>query len=165
MGHTGQIYDNWCCKKCAHCSPGYNTKVHRECRRPDKHPGYYTSLYYNRNIEQQDNLTRTQTSDRAYTTRETSSLCEKIVKQARSKRLLARWTISVVTTTNHHFTAIIQINTHTHPFNGPFPGLPGWTGTRKVKPIWILLKQETVSGSGISWAVSKSTLSPVNRHL
>ena len=26
-----------------------------------------------------------------------------------------------------------------------FPGLPGWTGTRKVKPIWILLKQETVS--------------------
>ena len=24
-------------------------------------------------------------------------------------------------------------------------------GTRKVKPIWILLKQETVSGSGISW--------------
>jgi len=29
-------------------------------------------------------------------------------------------------------------------------------GTRKVKPIWILLKQETVSGSGISWAVCKS---------
>ena len=22
------------------------------------------------------------------------------------------------------------------------PGLPGWAGTRKVKPIWILLKQE-----------------------
>jgi len=37
-----------------------------------------------------------------------------------------------------------------------FPGLPGWAGTRKVKPIWILLKQETVSGSGISWAVCKS---------
>jgi len=35
-------------------------------------------------------------------------------------------------------------------------GLPGWAGTRKVKPIWILLKQETVSGSGISWAVCKS---------
>jgi len=32
---------------------------------------------------------------------------------------------------------------HTHPFNGPFPGLPRWAGTRKVKPIWILLKQET----------------------
>ena len=29
-------------------------------------------------------------------------------------------------------------------------------GTRKVKPIWISLKQETVSGSGISWALCKS---------
>jgi len=37
------------------------------------------------------------------------------------------------------------------------PGLPGWAGTRKVKPIWILLKQETVSGSGISWAICKYT--------
>ena len=37
-----------------------------------------------------------------------------------------------------------------------FPGLPRWAGTRKVKPIWILLKQETVSGSGISCAVCKS---------
>ena len=33
--------------------------------------------------------------------------------------------------------------------------LPGWAGTRKVKPIWILLKQETVSGSGINWAICK----------
>jgi len=46
--------------------------------------------------------------------------------------------------------------THTHPFNGPFPGLPRWAGTRNVKPIWILLKQETVGGSGISWAICKS---------
>ena len=38
------------------------------------------------------------------------------------------------------------------------PGLPGWAGTRKVKPIWILLKQETVSGSGVSWAICKSAL-------
>jgi len=30
-------------------------------------------------------------------------------------------------------------------------GLPGWAGTRKVKPIWIFL-----SGSGISWAIRKS---------
>jgi len=28
---------------------------------------------------------------------------------------------------------------------------------QKVKPIWILLEQETVSGSGISWAIFKST--------
>ena len=34
-------------------------------------------------------------------------------------------------------------------------GLPGWAVTRKVKQIWILLKQETASDSGISWAISK----------
>jgi len=36
------------------------------------------------------------------------------------------------------------------------PGPSRWAGTRKVKPIWILLKQETVRGSGISWAIYKS---------
>ena len=36
------------------------------------------------------------------------------------------------------------------------PGLPGWAGTRKVKPIWILPEQETVSGSGTRWAICKS---------
>ena len=36
-------------------------------------------------------------------------------------------------------------------------------GTRKVKPIWILLKQETVSGSGISWAICKSA--PLSRQM
>ena len=35
-------------------------------------------------------------------------------------------------------------------------GLPRWAGTRKVKSIWILLEQETVSASGISWAICKS---------
>jgi len=34
--------------------------------------------------------------------------------------------------------------------------LPGWAGNTKVKPIWILLKQERVSGSGINWAICKS---------
>ena len=46
---------------------------------------------------------------------------------------------------------------HTHTcLTALCPGLPGWAGTRKVKPIWILLKQDTVSGSGISWAICKS---------
>ena len=46
---------------------------------------------------------------------------------------------------------------HTHTrLTALFPGLPRWAGTRTVKPIWILLKQETVSGSGISWAICKS---------
>ena len=35
-------------------------------------------------------------------------------------------------------------------------GIPGWAGTRKVRPILILLKQETASGSGIHWAICKS---------
>ena len=44
-----------------------------------------------------------------------------------------------------------------------FPGLPGWACTRKVKPIWISRKQETVSGSGISWAICKSA--PCSRQI
>ena len=36
------------------------------------------------------------------------------------------------------------------------PGLHRWAGTRKVKPIWTLLKQQTVSDSGIRWAICKS---------
>ena len=46
---------------------------------------------------------------------------------------------------------MIETTTHTR-LTALFPGLARWAGTRKVKPIWILLKQETVSGSGISWA-------------
>ena len=36
-----------------------------------------------------------------------------------------------------------QSHTHTR-LTALCPGLPWWAGTRKVKPIWILLKQETV---------------------
>ena len=51
--------------------------------------------------------------------------------------------------------------THTHTrLMALFPGLPGWAGTRKVKPIWILLKQETVSGGGISSAYASLHLAP-----
>ena len=46
-------------------------------------------------------------------------------------------------------------HTHTHPFNGPFSGTTRVSRYQKVKPIWILLKQETVSGSSISWAICK----------
>jgi len=51
--------------------------------------------------------------------------------------------------------------THTHTqthtrLTALCPGLPRWAGTRKVKPIWILLKQETVSSSDISRATCKS---------
>ena len=53
---------------------------------------------------------------------------------------------------------ILFYQTHTHTrLTSLCPRLPGWAATRKVKPISILLKQETVSGSGISWAICKST--------
>ena len=47
-------------------------------------------------------------------------------------------------------------DTHTHPFYGPFSGTTRVSRYQKGKPIWILLKQETVSSSGISWAICKS---------
>ena len=48
----------------------------------------------------------------------------------------------------------ITTNTHTHPFNSSFSTRV--SRYQKGKTIWILLKQETVSGSGISWAICKS---------
>ena len=53
----------------------------------------------------------------------------------------------------------INSDTHTHThihLTAFFPGLPRWAGTKKVKPIWILLEQEIVSGSGISRTICKS---------
>ena len=54
-----------------------------------------------------------------------------------------------------HWVMVMPVHTHTHTLDALpalFPGLPG----EPVKPIWILLKQETVSGSGIRWATCKS---------
>jgi len=62
-------------------------------------------------------------------------------------------------------------HTRARAFSGHFSGTTAWAGTRKVKPIWILLKQDKVSGSGISWAISKSAsrssqiTMPVPHHL
>jgi len=61
--------------------------------------------------------------------------------------------------------ALHVTHTHTH-LTALFPGLPTvprWAGTRKVEPIYILLEQETVSGSGISWAICKSA--PCSRQI
>ena len=59
----------------------------------------------------------------------------------------------------------LYTHTHTHArLTAPCPGVPGWAGTRKVKPVWILLEQETVSGSGISWAICVSTTLQTDNH-
>ena len=42
------------------------------------------------------------------------------------------------------------------PFNGLFSRTTWVSRYQKGKPVWILLEQETVSGSGISWAICKS---------
>ena len=47
--------------------------------------------------------------------------------------------------------------THTHPLNGPLSGTTRVSRYQKGKTNWILLKQETVSGSGIRWAICKSS--------
>ena len=43
-----------------------------------------------------------------------------------------------------------------HTFNGPFSGTTRVSRDQKGKTNLDLLKQETVSGSGISWAICKS---------
>ena len=53
----------------------------------------------------------------------------------------ACWAFAPSLDTHARTHACTHARTHTH---------------RKVKPIWILLKQETASGSGISWAICKS---------
>ena len=69
-----------------------------------------------------------------------------------------KWNTSVLINS----TVYSQAHTHTC-LMALCPVLPGWAGTRKVKPIWILLKQETVSGSAISWAICKSA--PCSRQI
>ena len=49
-------------------------------------------------------------------------------------------------------------NTHTR-LTALCPGLPGWAGTRKVKPIWILLKQETVKVMSVQILFEESGIS------
>ena len=49
-----------------------------------------------------------------------------------------------------------NMDPHIHPFNGPLSGTTRMSRYQKGKPIWTLLKQETVSSSGISWAICKS---------
>ena len=47
-------------------------------------------------------------------------------------------------------------HTHTHPLNGPLSGTTQVSLYQKGKTNLHLLKQETVSGSGVSWAIRKS---------
>ena len=48
------------------------------------------------------------------------------------------------------------LSSHTQQLKDPFSGTTQVSWYQKGKPVWILLKQETVRGSGISWAICKS---------
>jgi len=51
---------------------------------------------------------------------------------------------------DHKVIVSCGIHTHTHTcLTALCPGQPGLASTTKIKPIWILLEQEIVSGSGI----------------
>jgi len=53
-------------------------------------------------------------------------------------------------TPNYYYTRLTALS----------PGLPVCASTRKVKPVWILLKQETVSGSGTTGPHASLHLAP-----
>jgi len=52
--------------------------------------------------------------------------------------------------------SVANTHTHTHPFNGPLSGTTRMSRYQKGKTNLDLLKQETVSGSGIRWTICKS---------
>jgi len=55
----------------------------------------------------------------------------------------------------------VHTHTHTHPFYSPLDIVWDYLGEPLPEPIQILLEQETVSGSGISWAICKSAPHPI----
>jgi len=66
--------------------------------------------------------------------------------------------VSIIHTYIHTYIHIYihtYIHTYIHLFNGPFSGTTRVSRYQKGKTIWIILKQEAVSGSGISWAICK----------
>ena len=69
----------------------------------------------------------------------------------------SRSSVATLQTTIHLLLTYLltYTHTHTHPFNGPLSGTTRVSRYQKGKAIWILLQQETVSGSGISWATCK----------
>ena len=75
--------------------------------------------------------------------------------------------LSVIVKNSIFWISPVHPTTYTHTrLTALFPGLPTWAGTSKVKPIWILQKQETVSGSAIrkSAPCSRQITTPAPHH-
>ena len=75
---------------------------------------------------------------------------------SRPMNITSCFTIVMVYNSSDRYCELFFLLTSHTRLTALLPGLSGWAGTRKVKPVWILLKQETLSGSGISWAICKS---------
>ena len=56
--------------------------------------------------------------------------------------------------------ALTHTHTHTHSFYSSVDFVRDYPCEPVPEPLSILLKQETVSGSGISWAICKSAARP-----
>jgi len=52
--------------------------------------------------------------------------------------------------------SVNHTHTHTHPFNGPFSGTTQVSRYQNGKTNLDFTEEQTVSGSGISWAICKS---------
>ena len=86
-----------------------------------------------------------------------SKTADQACENSLSPYLVTRQWVTNTRRVNYSTKRHTHTHTHTHTrLTALFPGLPRWAGTRKVKPIWILLKLVTVSGTGISWAICKS---------
>ena len=57
-----------------------------------------------------------------------------------------------------HATCTHTRHTHKHPFYGPLDFVRDYPGEPVPEPMWIVLKQETMSGTGISWAYANLLL-------
>jgi len=83
---------------------------------------------------------------------DSNSLIWPCICRHQSVRSLAEWPPMLIDCTSvsisHHLIFLLLSHTDTHTrLTALCLGLPGWAGTRNLKSIWILLKQETMSGS------------------
>jgi len=56
---------------------------------------------------------------------------------------------------SYHFNHTAKTDRHTR-LTASYPGTSEWAGTRKIKPFWILMMQQMMGDSGISWTICKS---------
>jgi len=72
----------------------------------------------------------------------------------------SRKMVVVVVVVITHACTHTHTHTHTHPFYSPLDFVWDYPGKLVPEPIWILLKQETVSGSGITGPYANLHLTP-----